>query len=213
MASRRELEEQIRAAQRELFPVAVSKMRKHELAMAVESLAAGTLAARSAPPKVPAAKGRSSREVRIADVVAGDSIIHVPEPPKKRITDKATKAELAAYRESIGAPLTRGPVPEEKRIPKPKPAPKEKRPPGRPKKAEPPVDNPFPPVASHAAAVTDTAVDEDDPRASRIVRKGPIKKTDKLSLPLAPSKAEAPKAAPPADMMAAFSAWYASQKS
>ena len=207
MASRRELEEQIRAAQRELFPVAVSKMRKHELAMAVESLTAGTLAARSATPKPPAPKGRSPREVRIADVVAGDSIIHVPEPPKKRITDKATKAELAAYRESIGAPLTRAPVPEEKRIPKPKPAPKPKK-----AKTGPPVDNPFPSVASHAAAAPDTAVDEDDPRASRIVRKGPIKKTDKLSLPLAPSKAEAPKAAPPADMMAAFSAWYASQK-
>lgn len=205
MASRRELEEQIRAAQRELFPVAVSKMRKHELAMAVESLTAGTLAARSATPKVPAAKGRSSREVRIADVVAGDSIIHVPEPPKKRITDKATKAELAAYRESIGAPLTRAPMPE-KRIPKPKPAPKPKK-----AKAEPPVDNPFPSVASHAAAAPGPVVDEDDPRASRIVRKGPIKKNDKLSLPLAPSKAEAPKGAPPPDMLAAFSAWYASQ--
>ena len=198
MASRLELEEQLRAAKRELFPVCASRMRKHELQAAVESLKVGTLAARTATPKVPVSKGRSPREVRIADVVAGDSIIHVPEPPKKRITDKATKEERLAYRESLG------PAPE--RAPKPKPAPKPKK-----AKAEAPVDNPFPSVASHAAAVSGAGVDEDDPRAARIVRKGPIKKTDKLSLPLAPSKAEAPKAAPSPEMLAAFSAWYASQ--
>lgn len=198
--------ERLRKAQREMFPVSASSLRKHELELAVESLEAGTLAARSATPKPPAPKGRSPREVRIADVVAGDSIIHVPEPPKKRITSQSKKAEVLAYRESIGAPLTRGPVPEEKRIPKPKPAPKPKK-----AKAEAPVDNPFPSVASHAAAVPGPDVDEDDPRAARIVRKGPIKKTDKLSLPLAPSKAEAPKAAPSPEMLAAFSAWYASQ--
>jgi hypothetical protein len=180
-------------------------MRKHELTMAIESLAAGTLAAKSAPPKKPATTGRSPREVRIADVVSGDSIIHVPEPPKKRITNQATKAELKAYRESLG------PAPE--RLPKPKPAPK--GPVGRPKKratADDPTDNPFQSVASHAAAVPSPVVDEDDPRASRIVRKGAAKKTDKLSLPLAPPKAEAPKGAPPPEMLAAFSAWYASQK-
>lgn len=207
MASRRELEERLRAAQRELFPVAPSKLRKHELALAIESLEAGTLAARSATPKEPAKKGRSPREVRIADVVAGDSIIHVPEPPKKRITNASKKEEVLAYRESLGAPLTRGPVAEEKRIPKPKAAPK-------PKKratADDPTDNPFPSVASHAAAAPGPVVDEDDPRASRIVRKAPAKKTDKLSLPLAPSKADAPKTAPPPEMLAAFSAWYASQ--
>ena len=201
MASRVELEEQLRAAKREMFPVSASRMRKHELQAAVESLKVGTLAAKSAPPKMPVAKGRSPREVRIADVVSGDSIIHVPEPPKKRITDKSTKAELAAYRESLG------PAPE--RIPKPKPAPK--GPVGRPKKratADDPTDNPFQSVASHAAAVPSPVVDEDDPRASRIVRKGA---TDKLPLPLARPKAEAPKAAPPPEMLAAFSAWYASQ--
>jgi len=198
--------ERLRKAQREMFPVAASSLRKHELELAVESLEAGTLAARSATPKEPAKKGRSPREVRIADVVAGDSIIQVPEAPPKRLTSNSKKAEVLAYRESIGAPLTRAPMPE-KRIPKPKPAPK-------PKKratADDPTDNPFPSVASHAAAAPGPVVDEDDPRASRIVRKAPAKKTDKLSLPLAPSKADAPKTAPPPEMLAAFSAWYASQ--
>lgn len=198
MASRRELMEQLRKAQHELFPVSASKLRKHELETAVEALKAGTLAAKSAPPKKPATHAVLPREVRIADVVAGDSIIQVPQAPPKRIGQKATKAEVQAYRESLG------PAPE--RIPKPKPAPKPKK-----AKAEAPVDNPFPSVASHAAAVPAADVDEDDHRAAKIVRKAPAKKTDKLSLPLAPSKADAPKTAPSPEMLAAFSAWYASQ--
>lgn len=199
MATRRELMERLRKAQHEMFPVPPHKLRKHELEHAIDALTAGTLAAKSAPPKKPATHAVLPREVRIADVVAGDSIIQVPQAPPKRIGQKSTKAEVQAYRESLG------PAPE--RLPKPKPAPKPKK-----AKAEAPVDNPFPSVASHAAAVSGPDVDEDDPRAARIVRKGPVKKTDKLSLPLAPSKAEAPKtAAPSAEMMAAFSAWYASQ--
>jgi hypothetical protein len=200
MATRRELMEKLRRAQHEMFPVPPHKLRKHELEHAIDALEAGTLAAKSAPPKKAATHGVMPREVRIADVVAGDSTIQVPQAPPKRIGQKSTKAELAAYRESLG------PLPE--RLPKPKAAPK-------PKKratADDPTDNPFPSVAPHAAAVPSPVVDEDDPRASRIVRKGAIKKTDKLSLPLAPPKAEAPKGAPPPEMLAAFSAWYASQK-
>lgn len=198
MATRRELMERLRKAQHEMFPVPPHKLRKHELEAAVEALTAGTLAAKSAPPKKPATHGVLPREVRIADVVSGDSIIQVPQAPPKRIGQKSTKAEVQAYRESLG------PAPE--RIPKPKAAPK-------PKKratADDPTDNPFQSVASHAAAVPSPVVDEDDPRASRIVRKGA---TDKLPLPLARPKAEAPKGAPPPEMLAAFSAWYASQKS
>jgi len=202
MSSRKELLEQLRAAQKEMFPIAPGKLKKHEIALALESIKSGIQTAKSAPPKVPAKPGRAPREVKIADVLAGDSVIQMPEPPAKRITERSSKAEVAAYRASLGPPPERVPPP-----PKAKPAPKKKK----VAIADPATDNPFPAVASHAAASPGAVVDEDDPRAAKIVRKGPFGRPA-LSVPLAPSKAEAPKAVPP-EMMAAFSAWYASQKS
>ena len=208
MASRRELLEQLRAAQKEMFPIAPGKLKKHEIALALESIKSGIQTAKSAPPKVPEKPGRAPREVKIADVLAGDSVIHMPEPPAKRLVKTSTKAEVAAYRESLGPAPERVPKPPPKRVNNPG------GPRGRPKKvaiADPATDNPFPAVASHAAASPGAVVDEDDPRAAKIVRKGPFGRPA-LAVPLAPTKTEAPKAVPP-EMMAAFSAWYASQKS
>ena len=183
MASKQELMEQFRKAQKELFPVATHKLRKHELAAglaALEALKSG----KSAPKEdVPVITTKAPRTITYEDDEVDDTVIRVPKAPPKRLTERSHLAEKEAYRASIGAPLkalarpgrpVTAPEPAPAPAPKPKPAPKPRR---TTATALEEAAELFPGLASHAAAKGGKAVEEHDSGVYKLVKpnrgKGP----------------------------------------
>ena len=176
MASKQELLEQLRKAQKDLFPVAAGKMRKHEIARslaALEAVRKGVAIPQDVPEAAPA---RGPRKIVTADEDVGDTIIHVPAPPRKMLKDTAPVAEKIAYRASIGAPAhtkTHPGRPAAEALPPTKAAePKVPKKMGRPPKKATAFEEAselFPGLASHAAATGSQAVDEHDARVHKMV--------------------------------------------
>ena len=151
MASRFELEQQLRGEMQRVFPKAIGKMKKHEVEAALAAFKASS--AGSAPPAAAPAKS-IGRHISIADVLTSDAdtILHVPEAPAKRVTAKDPAPVKAAARSANS-----------QRIPRVK-APKIKKDTDAEETAL------FPAVAPHAVTRGHPVVGEDDTRASKIVR-------------------------------------------
>ena len=103
MASKAELEAELRATYTRLFPKAIGKMKKHELEFTLASLknnGEGKVTISEFPP----AAGRPPpRTVSVSEVVSGDTKITVPQPPKPRVHDKSPLADRIAMKEAYGA--------------------------------------------------------------------------------------------------------------
>lgn len=165
---------QLREAQLAMFPTPPGKMKKHELAVALEALKKGTTEARAeATGKLPVPDTGRARQIKVADVLAGDTVISMPEPPRKRITNDSSKAEVAAYRESVKTPLPR--------VPK------------GPTKAEVAAAAKAAAKAQKEADKAAAAAEEaDDPKMTRIVKRGPGGKPALVLPSKAPKKAHKP---------------------
>ena len=103
MASRLELEAELRATMSQLFPKAIGKMKKHEIEHTLAAIRKqAEIKSTIAEPPV-AVAGKLPRRIPTAALETDDTTISVPQLPKPRVNINSSLAEKAALRKSLGA--------------------------------------------------------------------------------------------------------------